>query len=273
MTAIMNPARLLAGALFAATLCTASLRAQGVDTLHVTIVANEGVLLHGAGGDILIDGAFGPGLADYTALAPALRADLQNARAPFDRVRLVLVTHAHRDHFNAQSTADLMRASGARLIAPPEVLDSIRRVAPDLVERVQAVLPDDGDILTIDVPEVARVHVLGLRHGQTRRPVEHIAFRVEVGGVRVLHVGDSEATPDQVRAVNPGVDLAIAPYWHLRGERADPRVAALAATFVLALHTSSDAAFGAAASGIESRFPHARARVTALERLRFVLPR
>jgi hypothetical protein len=131
------------------------------DSLDVTIVANEGVLLHGVGGDLLIDGAFGPGLPEYTALAPAQRADLENARAPFDRIRLILVTHPHRDHFNARSVASLMRASGARMIAPPEVLDSMQRVAPDLATQIQAVLPPDGTVQTIDVPGVARVHVHG----------------------------------------------------------------------------------------------------------------
>ena len=273
MITILHRARLLSCAIAAAAVMAAPLRAQVADTLHVTVVANEGVLLHGSGGDVLIDGAFGAGLDGYTVLAPAVRADLEQARAPFDRIRLILVTHPHRDHFNAQSTADLMRASGARMIAPPEVLDSITRVAPDLASRVQAVLPPDGSVQTIDVPGVARVHVLGIRHGQTSRPVQHNAYRVEVDGVSVLHTGDTGASPDQLQAVHDTADLAVVGYWHLRGEMAERNVAATAATFILALHSSTHPEFAAAAAGIENRFPHARARVTPLERLRFILPR
>lgn len=265
--------RLLTAALFALALSKAPLSAQVADTLHVTIVANEGVLLHGSGGDILIDGAFGAGLAGYTVLTPALRADLEHARAPFDRIRLILVTHPHRDHFNAQSTADLMRASGARLIAPPEVLDSITRVAPDLAQRVQAVFPPDGTVQTVDIPGLARVHVLGIRHGQTLRPVQHNAYRVEVDRASVLHTGDTSASPKQLQAVHDSTDLAVVGYWLLRGAMAERNVAAMAATYILALHSSTEPAFPATAAGIESRFPHARARVGVLEKLRFVMPR
>jgi L-ascorbate metabolism protein UlaG (beta-lactamase superfamily) len=61
--------------------------------------------------------------------------------------------------------------------------------------------------------------VFNLHHGRDREPaVENLGFLVDVEGVRFLHIGDTEATRDELMALQFGsreIDIAFIPYWKL----------------------------------------------------------
>ena len=61
------------------------------------------------------------------------------------------------------------------------------------------------------------VELLGLAHGGRRhRHVEHLGYIVELGGRRVLHLGDaelSEATLAPFRLDTSRIDVALIPAW------------------------------------------------------------
>src|SRR5687768_8569886 len=71
--------------------------------ITVRYIANEGVLIASAGKQILIDGLhreYGPA---YLFPPPEMQAVLENARAPYDKIDFLLVSHIHLDHFHPQS--------------------------------------------------------------------------------------------------------------------------------------------------------------------------
>jgi hypothetical protein len=97
------------------------------DSLMVTFLANEGVMLSAAGATIIIDGLSGEGLEGYGVVSPANRRLLERALPPFDRVNAVLTTHIHRDHFDAPAVLSHLRANPrATFISTTEAVAQVR---------------------------------------------------------------------------------------------------------------------------------------------------
>lgn len=193
--------------------------------LTITFLANEGVLLsggaEGARRTVLIDALFEP-YESYAVPPDSAQSALRVARAPYHAVDLILVTHRHGDHFHPAPVAQHLR-SNARgvLVTSRQVVDSLRgRLGPELVrsERIAARTMPPGTQRALLVNGI-RVQLLGLPHGGRRhRQVEHLGYVLELGGRRVLHVGDaelSEASLAPLRLDTMGIDIALLPHWAL----------------------------------------------------------
>jgi len=211
----LSPAGRVLLAVAAAALAPGAARAQ----VTVTFLANEGVMLSAAGKKVLIDALFLKYETGYAVPAATTRAALEAARPPFDGVDLILVTHRHGDHFHPAPVAAHMRANPrATLLTSRQVIDSLRaRVAPgDLAgPRIMARTPAPGARRREAVGGIV-VELLGLPHGGRRhRAVEHIGYVVELGGRRVLHVGDTDFTEETFAAFRldtARIDVALLPY-------------------------------------------------------------
>lgn len=167
---------------------------------EVTYLANEGVMLRGAGGVVLIDALFGEGLPEYPTVPPPLRDSLEGARG-FDGPALVLTTHAHRDHYDSAAVARHLRSNpSARASGPPE----------------PGTAPPPLDLGWV------RVQALPFPHGRTVRPVGHAAYLVTLDGTTMLHIGDTFSEPGTWRGLGlppTGVDLALVPFWYALEEK------------------------------------------------------
>ncbi|HEY5680421.1 MAG TPA: MBL fold metallo-hydrolase, partial [Pseudomonadales bacterium] len=76
----------------------------------LTYLANEGVMITWRDEAVLIDALFRGGVAGYATLDPKTRDDLESARAPFDRVQAILVTHFHADHLDPEAVVSHLTA-------------------------------------------------------------------------------------------------------------------------------------------------------------------
>jgi len=188
----------------------------------ITFLANEGVLLSAGGKGVLIDALFekyGPG---YAVPADSTRAALANARAPFDRVDLdlVLVTIAMVDHFHSRTVvAHLVANPRATLLTSAQVIDSLRGRVPagsSVTPRLMAGTMAPGSRRR-EVVNGVSVELLGLPHaGLRHQQVEHLVYLVEIGGRRVLHVGDADVTEAAFapfRLDTARIDVALIPHW------------------------------------------------------------
>jgi L-ascorbate metabolism protein UlaG (beta-lactamase superfamily) len=70
--------------------------------VEIMYVANEGVLLSTGGKRVLIDGLHRE-YKTYPTLPEPYLGQIEKAQAPFDKIDLILVSHAHRDHFDPES--------------------------------------------------------------------------------------------------------------------------------------------------------------------------
>lgn len=195
-----------------------SVRAQ--DGVTVTFVANEGVMLAGGGKRVLIDALFSE-YKDFPIAADSTQERVAQARAPFDSIDLILVTHQHGDHFHPAPVVSHLAANPrATLVTSGQVIDSLRsRVsAGSGLSRRLAVRPTTGGTFRRETVNGVQVDFLGVPHGggARSRGLEHLGFIVELGGRRVLHLGDT-GTEEEVYSIlrldTARVDIALVPAW------------------------------------------------------------
>jgi L-ascorbate metabolism protein UlaG (beta-lactamase superfamily) len=190
------------------------------DGVSITFLANEGVMLSSGGDKVLIDALFQKYETGYAVPADSTQAALAAGRSPFNDVDLVLVTHRHGDHFHPAPVVAHLRANpSAKLVTSRQVIDSLRgRLQPNaaLSSRLLARTTAPGTRRREEIDGIV-VEMLGLPHGGRRhRAVEHLGYIVELGGRRVLHVGDTDITEDAFapfRLDTARIDVALLPMW------------------------------------------------------------
>lgn len=209
--------------------------------MAVTYLANASVLLSEGGREILIDGPFTAGVRPYPRFeARTLRA-VRQADPPFGGLDWILITHAHDDHMDAAAIVDHLRSNPrARVVSTPEAVRRIRDEAEGraaVTDRVTAVDPPEGRRVVVHDGQ-PRIEALALHHGRDR-DVSNLGFLVELDGVRILHVGDTEATaPDLAPLGLPGlaIDAALLPTWYFTGDSYRPALEELLARKHLVMH-------------------------------------
>jgi len=224
MTAPLSLVRSALAAL-AASLLTGAPSPGGQQGISVTFLANEGVLLSSGSREVLIDGLFERYETGFALPADSTRSALRRAARPFDSVDLILVTHRHGDHFHPAPVAGhLLANAGAVLLTSAQVIDSLRGSLPQghrLTPRLMARTTPPGTRRREVVGGIA-VDLLGLPHdGFRHRKVEHLGYIVELGGRRVLHVGDAkldESTLAPFRLDTARIDVALLPHWVVTSE-------------------------------------------------------
>ena len=191
-----------------------------VHSVRITYVGNEGFLIEVAGRKVLIDALYRSGVPGYVAHPPERRRQLERADAPFDNVDVVLATHYHADHFDPMAVGShLVNNRRAQFVSTNQAVLALEDEFPawrHILPRVTASLPAEGTLDTLDLGGV-QVTSLNLHHGRSR-PVENLGFVIEIDGWRFLHIGDTEATPDELASLGLGeldIDVFFVPYWFL----------------------------------------------------------
>jgi L-ascorbate metabolism protein UlaG (beta-lactamase superfamily) len=182
--------------------------AQAGPPAKVTYIANEGFLVEAGSRKILIDAIFDDRSIAYAHVPDEKTLSLMQASAaPFDEIDLVLVTHSHRDHFSVAPVLEHLKGNpSGGLIGPPQVVDTMRAVEPELDDLDITVREVDLDLFESAELEVDGIHVrtIRLRHSaymetdeetgeQVNRHarVENLIYLVEFEGLTMLHVGDA----------------------------------------------------------------------------------
>ncbi len=209
--------------------------------VEITYLANEGFLLTSANHKVLIDGLFREGVEGYAKLSPEWRETIETAQSPFDTVDLVLATHLHDDHFHALAVCRFLESNPlAEFVSTLQALAKLRSDCDNpaaLAGRVRPGLQSDGSPAPFILDDL-RVEAVFMHHG-TASPVKNIGFLIEIGGLTVLHMGDSQASADDLRAAGLGersIDLAFVPYWYLIDRRWTPAMDFLQPAGIVAMH-------------------------------------
>lgn len=184
----------------------------------LTLIGNEGFRIASGNAVVFIDAFYNaiPGVAGApSAGAPqATEADL------------ILVTHAHWDHFNAAATAKAARRSGATVVGPRAVIAALRGQVPDSALAEMEPPPRPGSSKT---PFVKRdFPAAAVTAFRTFHDGEHNSYLVELPGFRCFHDGDNEKTPRLDAAALGRLDALLIGPWQGSGwvqcvERLAPR--------------------------------------------------
>jgi L-ascorbate metabolism protein UlaG (beta-lactamase superfamily) len=190
--------------------------------LLVRYIANMGVLLSSGDRQVLIDAIHRRYKPAYLFPPPELLGDLESARPPFEGIELILVTHMHLDHFHPESVGlHLKNNPKGVLVSSAQVVGEFGKGVSD-IEKIKAqlkeVTPEWDKRIDLEV-NGTKLSVLGLRHvNQQHRSVQNLGYLVEIGGKKVLHVGDAELSAENFapfQLEKEDIDVAILPQWFL----------------------------------------------------------
>jgi len=151
---------------------------------EIRLIGNEGFLLRTGTAEICIDAFYHsiPGMAG----APVLTGK-EVAKAD-----LILVTHAHMDHFRCSETAEVACRTGAVVAGPRAVIESLAGKVPEraLREMEPSAAPGREPARTAEIElPFAAVKAFRTFHGSG-----HISYLIESAGLRFFHDGDNENT-------------------------------------------------------------------------------
>ncbi|HEX6884232.1 MAG TPA: MBL fold metallo-hydrolase [Planctomycetota bacterium] len=190
----------------------------GVD---VTYMANAGFFFESGRYSVLIDAFLREETDMFAALPEQVNKDLVNARPPFDGLTLVFVSHVHPDHVQMRGLEKFLTNNPqAQLVSGPDVIQALRDGARDLeaIQRRMTPVRTARGAMTQAVQEEMSIEFFELEHsGKAYADVRNVAHLVEIGGVRLLHVGDAEPTLENYKPYDlksRRIDVVFVPYWY-----------------------------------------------------------
>ena len=271
---------LIASVLFATLACgqaqpappQGSLTMPEAKTPAITYVGNEGVFISDGTKAVLIDGLhreYGP---EYLFPPPELLSAMEQAKPPFDQVRVLLVSHVHGDHFHPESVGLHLRNN------PKATLVSDAQKAADIARNYSAQESIRGQVheatpewkqTSVFEKDGIRVRLLGMKHGGDRWWwMKNLGHIIEIGGKKFFHFGDADMTDENFAAFNlpaEKIDVAFVPGWYLQSEEGRRIVRErIAPKTVIAVHISPRTAETDAAR-IKELHPGADAFIRLLE--------
>jgi L-ascorbate metabolism protein UlaG (beta-lactamase superfamily) len=184
--------------------------------MTITYVCNAGYILEVGDQKILVDALFQR--EDFCGVDLPRR--MREASPPFDDADLVLVSHNHSDHFNAQVVGEyLAQIPGALLVGEGDAVDALAQEFDGysgIQARVTGVRLESGQWtnLNLDGIELGIVNAPGDTH--------NLAMLVQAGGRSFFHSGDMAITDEIAVAFHTGglpeagIDIALVPFtWFL----------------------------------------------------------
>lgn len=190
-------------------------------SLELTLIANDGVLISSGETQVLIDGLYRDHYPDFPPPPEGIQTSLETAQSPFDQVDALLVTHRHEDHFHPEATGrHLVNNANATLIAPEQAASEIQQSFEDyatIQNRIRGRTPELGKVLGEEVGDL-KIDVLSLPHANPARfsSIENVGYLFKLGEVSFLHIGDANITAEILapyKLAEASIDYALVPYW------------------------------------------------------------
>ncbi|OEK02812.1 hypothetical protein BFP97_15345 [Roseivirga sp. 4D4] len=199
--------------------------AASAQDLKVTYIANEGVLLEGGGKKAMIDALFDDFYKDYLSPSEATVEQMMTSQSPFDQVDLIMTTHFHRDHFEANLTGNFLKNhQESRLLSSEQVKGELESKYVDYDKVKTQIKGHQRGVHTLqDNINGLKVYSFFINHagGERTAHIENMGFIIEIGGKRVLHLGDADMNPERFREVDLAkynIDVALVPYWYMSSD-------------------------------------------------------
>ena len=193
-------------------------------SVEITYIANEGVLISSGGKQVLIDGLHREYEREYAFLPPAEREKIETAKAPFDKIDLILVSHRHLDHFHPESIGlHLQYNPRAILVSSQQVVEEVEKNFKNysaINARVTGATPPWKERVAMKAAGID-FEILRLSHGTGRHAtIQNLGHIIKLGGKKLLHVGDADTAIENFEKFNldeEQIDIAFIPYWFLLG--------------------------------------------------------
>ncbi|MCX7552602.1 MBL fold metallo-hydrolase [Marinicella sp. S1101] len=196
------------------------------DSGQVTYLGNTGLLASHGEIQVLFDPFFHNHYGQYQLVPKTFRQAMFNAEAPFDAVKMVLISHAHGDHFDASDVVKYMQMhDDVMLVAPTQAVEQMQLIAGFGViqNRIKSIDLAYGDAPISHFFDGIEVNAVRIPHAgwPGRADVSNLVYRVTINNqATVMHMGDAD--PDDVHFKpwqsywqSKRTDRAYPPYWFM----------------------------------------------------------
>ncbi|MBS7527138.1 MBL fold metallo-hydrolase [Fusibacter paucivorans] len=178
--------------------------------IHVTLLANEGILLQCGNTKLLIDGIHVKEHADFSGLSENVLKDLlAGEKTAYQAIQYVLFTHHHEDHFSPEKTEAFLRNHKIKGFFLPEKQmlknPSLSEIASQQAETVYPLSLALGEKITITLTDTLSITVFCTIHaGEAYKEIENYCYLIHFSGKSVLIVGDSDYNPQYFKEMLSG---------------------------------------------------------------------
>lgn len=166
---------------------------------------------------VLIDAVFTKAMEPYLNHTPETLKRLQDASGEFQGTNLILATHFHADHFDADAVASHLKHNPrASFVGSSQMTEMVLK-AMGVTASKQLVASNPERREKVEVNGIT-VDVLNVMHSGMRPQVRHRGYIVHIGGEKVLHLGDADGSKQNIEPQHLSedrIDLALVPEWYL----------------------------------------------------------
>lgn len=167
------------------------LKAADTDSVSVWFIGSHGYLLESSEKKVALDALIYWDGSYYEYIKPplALNQKMKAAKAPFDSLDLILIGHAHKDHFNAETVErSMLKNQNAILVTTPEIrsnlaskVDSFSHYS-DRIWAPQLEFRNSKDTTINEIP----ITITCIAHGNEN--MDLFVFSFVMDNIRFLHM-------------------------------------------------------------------------------------
>ncbi|MCX6225163.1 MAG: MBL fold metallo-hydrolase [Bacteroidia bacterium] len=215
---------------------------EGFQKVCVTYVGNAGFLIAVDNRKILIDATF-KGYKGHYELPDYIQEKIRLGQPPFDGVDVILVTHNHGDHFDAELVKQYLTNNSKAVFASTSQVTATLADFPDRVITFNSSKgkPDRKELRGINI------EALYLPHGATKAGQTELlnyGFIVSVNGVKLFHTGDIDIQQfsfDEFRAYQlpeQKIDISLIQHFYLTNDPTEMKFVrkAIGSRFIIPSH-------------------------------------
>ncbi len=191
--------------------------------LEVTYIANSGFLFSAGTTRVLVDALYLNGDI-WESPSKKIQKAMTSGAAPFKNISHLLVSHYHEDHFNPMLVSRFLVNNPKAIMVTNSQTDSV--IGRVYKQDPQLKRPDQLKIITAPMfgsetyeANGLKVKCLVQRHmGKDDYKVESMGLLIEMGGKKILHIGDADYTDENFAGFNlqdENIDVAFIHYWFL----------------------------------------------------------
>ncbi len=183
----------------------------------ITYVCNTGILAQYQGKKILIDGLCDSVTPIYKNPTDEAVHQIIKGISPFDDINMMLFTHHHTDHFEANSTAAALKNNpNIAIISTSKTISMLAPLVSNYdKEKMVALVPalhasEYVNIQGIDIRAISLTH-----DGKGHENVQNLAYLIQIEDKKILHVGDAKPFEENFKNLNlvqEEIDLLLAPF-------------------------------------------------------------
>ncbi len=214
--------------------------------IKIVYLGNDGVYITDGEKGLIVDALPGD-LSGWIPFVNNLQFNIEQGNSPYDNIGLAMITHNHGDHFNSSSTSTfLAKNPSVKLLAPSQVRGSIS-AGQDQIEDFTLALDEQIDLIIDEIPiRIMRIRHFTPQNGADFSSSESLAFLIELGGKKILHIGDGDLSAENFGTLDlhtENIDVALIPTFTFSGQLTGNNKAILIANIspenIIGLHLGS----------------------------------